>query len=307
MFHEISFKSYDERTMIQGWIYLPVGKAKGVVQLVHGLGEHSRRYLHMIGSFNEAGYIVAADDHVAHGKTATVSGNWSDWGDKGYRTMMEDEQTLRTLVQEKYPELPYFMFGHSMGSFIVRDLVSEYGAGISGITICGTCGKFRNVDAGIAVLEKVVEEGKGESCDGEYTAELLGWMNERCDDVTIGNEWICHDPYVCRDHAEDPFNSFTKSTTNRSTLYFAQMMKNIEGTAWAEKVPKELPIYNIGGDQDPVGEYGKGIYEVANWLWSTGHVVKTKVYSGYRHEIHNYKEIREEVEQGVISFMNDNL
>ena len=141
----------------------------------------------------------------------------------------------------------------------------------------------------------------------EFTGALMGWMCERCDDVTIGNEWICSDPYVQRDHAEDPFDAFTRPTTNQSLLYFVQMMKAITGTEWAGKIPSDLPIYNIGGDQDPVGEYGKGIYEVTNWLVDTGHTVKTRVYSGYRHEIHNYDEIKDEVEAGIISFMDSIL
>ena len=69
-------------------------------------------------------------------------------------------------------------------------------------------------------------------------------------------------------------------------------------------MPKELPIYNIGGDQDPVGEYGEGVYAVTNWLCRTGHTVTTKVYSGYRHEIHNYTETKDEVEAGIIAFMD---
>ena len=77
-----------------------------------------------------------------------------------------------------------------------------------------------------------------------------------------------------------------------------------EGTKWAEKVPIDLPIYNIAGDQDPVGEYGVGVYQVSNWLIQTGHTVTTKLYSGYRHEIHNYAEIKNEVEAGIIAFMD---
>ena len=82
------------------------------------------------------------------------------------------------------------------------------------------------------------------------------------------------------------------------------MMVCIEGVAWAEKVPTNLPIYNIAGDMDPVGEYGKGVCQVSNWLWETGHQVKTKLYSGYRHEIHNYKEIKNEVSEGIIDFLD---
>ena len=97
----------------------------------------------MIVKFMDAGYIVAADDHVGHGKTAMVSGVWGDWGDAGFHTMMEDEHSLKKLVCEKYPNLPYFIFGHSMGSFIARDYAAKYGEDLAGVTICGTTGVFR--------------------------------------------------------------------------------------------------------------------------------------------------------------------
>ena len=123
MLHEVSFASFNGRDQVQGWIYVPACKPKGIVQVIHGFGEHSRRYLHMISAFLDAGYIVAADDHVGHGKTAMVNEVWGDWGDKGPHTMMEDEHTLKGIVCEKYPDLPYFLFGHSMGSFITRDFM----------------------------------------------------------------------------------------------------------------------------------------------------------------------------------------
>ena len=194
-----------------------------------------------------------------------------------------------------------------MGSFITRDYMAHYGSELAGATICGTTGIFRGAREAQKALEKVVAEGHGEESDPAFSAGLLGWMCERCGEVSIGNEWICADPYVQKDHAEDPFDAFTKPTSNRALLYFTQMMTSIEGTDWASQIPKELPIYNIGGDQDPVGEYGKGIYEVSNWLCETGHAVRTEVYSGYRHEIHNYSTIKDYVEQGIIDFMDDVL
>ena len=307
MLHEVSFSSFNERDIVYGWIYVPAAKPKGIVQLIHGFGEHSRRYLHMIVKFMDAGYIVAADDHVGHGKTALENNTWGDWGTMGCHTMMEDEYTLTLLVKEKYPNLPYFLFGHSMGSFIARDYAAKYGDQLDGMTICGTTGVFRGVDEAAAKLEQVVAEGKGEEADPALLGSLLGWMCERCGEVSLGNEWICEDSFVQIDHAQDPFDAFTKPTSNRSLLYFTQMMQCITGTEWAQKVPWKLPIYNIGGDQDPVGEYGQGIYEVSNWLYQTGHSVKTKVYSGYRHEIHNYTDLKDEVEAGIIAFMNEVL
>ena len=307
MLHEITFSSFNERDTVYGWIYVPAAKPKGIVQLIHGFGEHSRRYLHMIVKFMEAGYIVAADDHVGHGKTALENNTWGDWGTMGCHTMMEDEYTLTLLVKEKYPNLPYFLFGHSMGSFIARDYAAKYGDQLDGMTICGTTGVFRGADEAAARLEQIVAEGRGEEADPALLGSFLGWMCERCGEVSLGNEWICDDPFVQTDHAQDPVDAFTKPTTNRSLLYFTQMMQCITGTEWAQKVPWKLPIYNIGGDQDPVGEYGQGIYEVSNWLYQTGHSVKTKVYSGYRHEIHNYKDLKDEVENGIITFMDEIL
>lgn len=305
MLHEISFKSYNGRDEVQGWIYVPASEPIGIVQLIHGFGEHSRRYLHMISAFLDAGYIVAADDHVGHGKTAMVSGIWSDWGDKGPHTQMEDEHTLTGMVKEMYPDLPYFLFGHSMGSFIARDYISKYGEEVDGVTICGTTSVFKGSHEVVPVLEKLVAEGKGEETSPEAIDILLGWMCERIEEeIQFGNEWICHDFHVQYDHANDPFDAFTKPATNRTLLDFAKMMIQIEGTEWAQKVPADLPVYNIAGDQDPVGNYGEGVYQVSNWLVETGHDVVTRVYSGYRHEIHNYVELREQVEAGIILFMN---
>lgn len=304
MLHEVSFPSYNKRDQVQGWIYVPAAQPKGIVQLVHGFGEHSRRYFHMIVKFMDAGFIVAADDHVGHGKTAMMNDTWGDWGDAGFRTMMEDEHTLTGIVKEKYPNIPYFMFGHSMGSFIALDYAAHYGDELTGLIICGTAGKFQGAAEVLPLLEAAVKDGRGKESDPQYAGQLLGWMGERCGEVKLGNEWICSDPYVQMDHAQDPFDAFTKATTNQAMRDFVQMMLCIEGTEWAEQVPVALPIYNIAGDQDPVGNYGEGVYLVSNWLYRTGHNVQTKLYSGYRHEIHNYNDIKDEVEAGIVTFMN---
>ena len=288
MLHEISFKSFNERDEVQGWVYVPACEPKGIIQLIHGFGEHSRRYFHMIVAFMDAGFIVAADDHVGHGKTAVVNDTWGDWGNKGAHTMMEDEHILTGIVKKMYPDLPYFLFGHSMGSFIARDYIAKYGNELKGVTICGTCGALPSLQEAMAAGREAV-------------------FSRIEEPVKLGNEWICHSPWVQNDHAADPFDAFTKPTNNRSMLYFCEMMDCIQGTEWAAKVPKELPIYNIGGDLDPVGNWGEGVYQTTNWLAGTGHKVTTKLYSGYRHEIHNYDEIKAEVEAGIIDFFMKNL
>ena len=103
MLHEVKFQSFNERDEVYGCVYVPAARPKGIVQIIHGFGEHSRRYLHMIVKFLDAGYIVAADDHVGHGKTALENDTCGDWGDKGCHTMMEDEHTLKEMVCKMYP------------------------------------------------------------------------------------------------------------------------------------------------------------------------------------------------------------
>lgn len=304
MLHEVQFPSSNGRDQVTGWIYVPATEPEGIIQLVHGFGEHSRRYFHMIVAFMDAGYIVAADDHVGHGATAIANGTWGDWGDAGPHTMMEDEKLFKDIVCEKYPELPYYMFGHSMGSMIARDFSAKYGEELDGAIYCGTTGIFKNTHETRAKLDAAIEAGGAHDSDPAFVGELMGWMFSRCaEGANLGNEWICHDPYVQKDHAEDPFDAFTHPTHNISLRDFIDMMLCIEGEEWAKKVPEDLPILLVAGDQDPVGNFGEGVYQVANWLTDTGHDVVTKLYSGYRHEIHNYDDIKDDVEQTIIEWI----
>lgn len=303
MLHELSFQSFNQRDQVQAWIYVPAAKPEGIIQLIHGFGEHSRRYLHMIVKFLDAGFIVAADDHVGHGRTAALSDTWGDWGGRGPHTMMEDEHTLTTLVKEKYPGLPYFLFGHSMGSFITRDYLTAYGDELTAAAICGTSGVFPGLQEGMAMLQAAVDAGKGGESDPNAAGALLGWMVERCpEEIRFGNEWICADPFVQYDHAMDPLDAFSRPTNNLSFLYFCQMIDLITGPAWAERVPRDLPIFNIAGSEDPVGQYGQGVRQVSAWLEESGHQVTTKLYEGYRHEIHNYAGLKDQVEQDILTF-----
>lgn len=302
---ELEFLSFNERDTIKGWLYTPIRKPRGIVQIVHGLGEHSRRYLHMILKLSEAGFVVCADDHVGHGKTAYDANTWGDFGTKGYMTTAEDEHTLRGLISAEYPDLPYFLYGHSWGSMIVRNYVAHYAEGLAGLVICGTCGEFPTVAALEQELEEAVRQGRGGETEPEYLGRMFAGTTDRFENPLTPNDWISGDPDVVADHAADPFNNL-KNAPNIQSLYdLALNVKAITGKQWAEKVPVSLPVYNIAGDQDPIGYYGEGVYAVSNWLGDTGHrKVSTKLYSGHRHEIHNDRDIRDEVVDGIIEFLN---
>lgn len=308
MLYEFDFLSSNERDKVQAWFYVPATDPVGIVQLVHGFGEHSRRYLHMISSFLDDGFIVACDDHIGHGKTAVVNDSWGHWGDKGVVMMVEDEKTLHDLAVKEFPDLPYFFFGHSMGSVITRQFISRYGDLLNGAILCGTCGGDLDLAIPKAIYEREIAEGRALETSEEALTAFFGGLFDRLDEVKYGNEWICHDPWVQADHAKDPMNAFTKPTDNESMLTFIEMIEEVTSDKWYEDVPVELPIYLIAGDQDPFGSYGSGVYETANKLIAAGNNdVTTLLYSGLRHEIHNYKEYMDEVECGVLDFMDEHL
>ncbi len=105
----------------------------------------------------------------------------------------------------------------------------------------------------------------------------------------------------------DPFDAFTQPTSNEALLQFIEMVEEVNSEKWAAAVPVGLPIYNIAGDEDPCGAFGEGVRTVTGWLVNSGHNVEEKIYEGYRHEIHNYKGLKDEVEAGIVKFLDGNL
>lgn len=304
---EISFASYNGRDMVKGWMYTPIRKPRAIVQIVHGYGEHSRRYLHMIGKMQDAGFVVCADDHVAHGKTAADSGTWGNPGDKGFMTYIEDEHSLRQLATKEYPGLPFIMFGHSWGSMITRGYAGKYGAGMAAAALCGVCAQLKGCEAlsGRDDLRTLINEGRRAEDGSVFQALLFAGMTDRFDNPRTPNDWIASDPDVVADHASDPFNNLVNPPTAQLIYDFAMLYNHIMSTGWAASVPAELPLYLIAGDQDPCANYGEGLYHVANMLAETGHKkVLTRSYTGERHEIHNEPHLREAVEDGLIDFIN---
>ncbi len=305
--HELAFPSYNGRDTVKGWLYTPLGTPRAVVQVVHGFGEHSRRYLHMIGAMQDSGFVVCADDHVAHGKTASDAGTWGDPGDKGMATYIEDEHSLRKMAMERYPSLPYVMFGHSWGSMIARGYAARHGEGVAGLVLCGVVSQLRGAEALAKSGEAgdAVRAGRGKE-DGTWLQEVLfRGMTDRFDNPKGPTDWIAGDADVVADHAGDPFNNLRNPPTVQLIADFVELYSFIESDAWAGMVPSGVQAYLLAGDMDPCGNYGEGLYHVANRLWETGHRrVMAQAYSGERHEIHNEPYLREEVEMGIIDFIN---
>lgn len=308
--HEISFTSSNGKDTIKAWSYTPLDAPKAIVQLVHGFGEHSRRYLHMIDKLTEAGFVVYADDHMGHGKTGydqNTLGAPGTVGRDGWLYYLADEKLLHDIAVREYPGLPYFMFGHSWGSMLARGYAAKYGEDLKGLLLCGVVSGLAGCDnmLGNTELAGLIDAGKGTEKGLEWMLKLFEGMTDRIENPSSPNAWIANDDRVVADHAADPFNCF--DPTVQLIYDFEALYEFIESPDWAREVTPDIPCYLIAGDQDPCGNYGEGVYHVANLLSETGHPISVKLYSGYRHEIHNERAIRDEVEAGIIDFINGAL
>ncbi|MDO4566583.1 MAG: alpha/beta fold hydrolase [Oscillospiraceae bacterium] len=249
---EISFASANGRDTVKGWVYTPIKPPRAIVQLVHGFGEHSRRYLHMISAFQEAGFVVYADDHIGHGKTGFDSGTLGDPGTTGmvdgYEIYLKDERALHDMAVKDYPGLPYFMFGHSWGSMIARGYAAKYGEDIKGLLLCGLVSGLKGCDLTLndPAFEAAITDGHGGDSGLEWMGKVFVGMTERFADAASPNDWIANDSRVVLDHANDPFNCFD---VNIQLLFdLVKLYGYIEDPTWAENVPSSIPVYLISGD-----------------------------------------------------------
>ncbi len=307
---EIPFQSHNGRDEIQAWVYEPVRPSRAVVQVVHGLGEHSRRYLHMITTLLDAGFVVAADDHAGHGRTAMVSGAWGDTGADGVTTVVEDEATLHDKVRELHPDLPYVVFGHSWGSMIARALATSHGEDLAGLALCGVAAQIHGIEQVVdrEGLAARIAAGGGTERDDGYVDKMFDGFVSRYDDVQGSTDWIAVDHDVVRDHAGDPFNNFTAPMTLRFVQDFITLYDQVNAPQWYQALRTDLPLLLMCGGMDPVANYGEGVYHVANALEESGHRgVRARVWPGYRHEIHNDPDTRASVEEELVSFVEARL
>lgn len=300
---EVEFPSSNGRDTIHGWIHQPTVPARAVVHVVHGLGEHSRRYLRLIARLLDAGFVVAADDHAGHGRTAMVSGIWADAGDDAAKVVVADEQALRAKVRELHPDLPYVVFGHSWGSMIARGVATESSDELAGLVLCGIAAQMHGI-------EEVLDRDALAAADPEALAEearvmeLFDGFNARFGENPGPTDWVARDADVVRDHAVDPLNNFGAPMSNRFLQGFIDLYDAVNADEWYAGIRGDLPILVLAGSEDPVANFGEGAFHVANTLVATGHAdVRARVWSGFRHEVHNEPEIRDEVADELVAFV----
>lgn len=272
---------------IHGCRWTPEESPKAVVQIVHGIAEFIERYDEFAAYLNGLGFLVVAEDHMGHGQSVGENGI-QGYFHGGWFTAVEDTMTLLRETQAAYPDIPYVLFGHSMGSFMARTILCKYpDSGISAAVICGTGWQPAALLPPVTRFIEAVCRKDGEDKPSAFLENLVfGSYNKRVEHPRTAYDWLSRDAKIVDAYIAHPMCGFTPTAG-----LLREMMKGltyIEKSAHLEAMKKDLPVFFVAGGDDPVGGYGKGVKRTVSEFKKAGMTdVSCRIYPLCRHEILN--------------------
>ena len=295
---EFFFPSSDGEHQVHAVLWLPEeGSPKAVVQIVHGICEYALRYEDFALFLTGHGYAVAGSDHLGHGLTAKGPeeyGYFTDWFQ-----LTRDVRTLRTLMGERFPGIPYFLLGHSMGSFQARTYLIDYPGTLDGCILSGT-GQENALT--VAFGKFVTSLGDPHKVNKLFLNLSLGAYNKKFAPNRTTADWVSRDEALVDKYLADPLCNFrTTAGMNHAMMVGLQYIADKKNLA---KMDPDTPVALFSGDADPVGGMGKGVRTVHGFFREAGCKDLTmKLYPGARHEILN--EInREEAYADILGWLD---
>lgn len=272
---------------IHGCRWTPKESPRAVVQIVHGIAEFVERYDEFAAYLNGLGFLVVAEDHMGHGQSVGENGI-QGYFHGGWFTAVEDTMTLLRETQAAYPDIPYVLFGHSMGSFMARTILCKYpDSGISAAVICGTGWQPAALLPPVTRFIEAVCRKDGEDKPSAFLENLVfGSYNRRVEHPRTAYDWLSRDAKIVDAYIAHPMCGFTPTAG-----LLREMMKGltyIEKPAHLEAMKKDLPVFFVAGGDDPVGSYGKGVRHTVSEFKKAGMTdVSCRIYPLCRHEILN--------------------
>ncbi len=296
----VKVRSSDNIHTLKGKIFIPEGEIKGVFHLVHGMTEHIDRYDGFFDEFAKRGYVCCGYDNLGHGKTANNAEELGFIAHKnGYDYLMRDVKVFSDKIRKNYPNVPYILMGHSMGSFIVRGTAVNYVLDPDKLIICGTGGPNIASGAGLLLTDifKLLFGEKHISNIIDKTA--FGTYNKRFDGTSPYN-WLTKDSEAIKKYSKDDYCTFKFTVSAMHDLVKLNRIAN--SRKFFRELDPKIPVLIVSGDCDPVGNYGKGVKKVYNKL-KKGRNVTLKLYKDGRHEIHN-DTCKEEMIKDILEFID---
>ena len=306
-FQDFYFQSSTGRTSIHALKCVPDSKPRAVVQIAHGIAEHIDRYRPFMEFLADNGFVVAGDDHLGHGKSIRVPDEQGFFAEKdGWWRVVDDMDKLHDIMSNEYPELPYMLFGHSMGSFLTRTYLIKHPDKYDGVILSGTGHQSPALVLGGNAAASVMAKLNGAMGDGAKLDSLaFGTYLNKIENPRTKFDWLSRDTEQVDKYIADPLCGFV----GKIGLYrdMMQGIKFITDKKNIAQMNKEKPVYFMSGDGDPVGEYGKGVERAYKAFCDAGlHDVFMRLYPGGRHEMLNETN-KEQVYQDILSWLNEKI
>lgn len=278
---------------------------QGILQLVHGMAEHRERYHDFMDFCAEHGLITMIHDHRGHGASAKTENDFGYFGKNADEGIIDDVHQVTEYLRSRFPNLPLTLFGHSMGSLVVRCYMQKYDRAVDGLIVCGSPSKRFGASAGKFAVE-FMTLFLGEHHRSNFINGLaFGGYNQKFPKSTSPNSWIVSDPAVVAAYDADRRDGFVFTLNGFKTL-FSLMKRAYRKTGWAMQNPK-APIFFIAGADDPCIIDEKNFQKAVNFMRERGYQnVKSKLYPGMRHEILN--EIGKEIVwRDIITWIDEQI
>ena len=306
-FQDFYFQSSTGRTSIHALKCVPDGKPRAVVQIAHGIAEHIDRYRPFMEFLADNGFVAAGNDHLGHGKSIRVPEEQGFFAEKdGWWRVVDDMDKLHDIMSKEYPELPYVLFGHSMGSFLTRTYLIKHPDKYDGVILSGTGHQSPALVLGGNAAASVMAKLNGAMGDGAKLDSLaFGSYLSKIENPRTKFDWLSRDAEQVDKYIADPLCGFV----GKIGLYrdMMQGIKFITDKKNIAQMNKEKPVYFMSGNGDPVGDYGKGVERAYKAFCDAGlHDVFMRLYPGGRHEMLNETN-KEQVYQDILNWLNEKI
>lgn len=298
----IKINSNKDKLPISITIFIPEAEIKGIFQISHGMAEHKERYYDFMKYLTKNGYVTVINDHRGHGKSIKNNNDLGYFYDNTSDYIVDDLHQITLYIKERYPDKKVVLFGHSMGSMVVRKYLKKYDKDIDKLIVCGSPSK--NPFSKVALkISKVVKNTKGEKYRSNLIQNLaFGNYNKKLKETTSENAWICANPETIKKYDEDNLCGFVFTANGFENLF--KLMEDIYTKKGWKLENKKIPILFIAGADDPVIISKDKWLESQEFLKQIGYVnIEGKLYDGLRHEILNEKN-NEEIYKDILSFLN---
>lgn len=264
---------------------IPEGEVRAIVQLSHGMVEFIDRYKPLAEELAGRGILVTGHDHLGHGGSIRTKDDYGYFAEPdGNRAVLDDLHAMTTLTKHLYPGVPYFLLGHSMGSFYARQYLCEYGAELDGAILMGTGYQPKALVTLARTVCRMLAVCFGWRHRSKLVRDLsfLGY-NKGLEGRTP-HDWLNRDPAEVDKYRADERCMFT-FTLNAYYSMFTGILR-LYDPDFLNRMPKDLPLLFLAGDADPVGEQSKGVQRAIDSLKAVGvQNITQKFYPGARHEL----------------------